>query len=250
MQTPSRVVIFLSMIALAEAVAQNVWAAETPAAPVAPTATDETEEEASPAVLPPAGNAASAQPTPAEPAAKDGPAVWGGPAQIDHARQFGLSIMPGTGYRLIVPYKEHVSCGNANGNQSQPVCAHLVPFFLETQLSFGIYSRLDFIVDLRFGIEKDPATQGSHQFVLAPGFRYWMDQGVRLKFYATGQAVYDYTGYLNVAKSDFAIRNADGIMFDAIRNVGFFFQVGWTMGFVRWFRMELDAGLGVQVRFP
>jgi hypothetical protein len=250
MQTPSRVVIFLSMIALAGAVAQNVRAAETPAGSVSPKATNETEEEVSPAGLPPASNTASTQPNPAAQAANDGPAVWGGPAQIDHARQFGLSIMPGTGYRLIVPYKELVSCGSSSGNQMQRVCAHVVPFFLETQLSFGIYSRLDFVVDLRFGIQKDPATHGNHQFALAPGFRYWLDQGVRLKFYATGQAVYDYTGYTNVAKSDFAIRNADGIMFDAIRNVGFFFQVGWTMGFVRWFRMELDTGLGVQVRFP
>ncbi len=80
--------------------------------------------------------------------------------------------------------------------------------------------------------------------------RYWLDQGVALKFYATGQLIYDYTNYLYVSKGDFAIRNADGVMYDVIKNLGFFFQVGWTMGFVRWFRMEFDAGLGVQLRFP
>jgi hypothetical protein len=32
--------------------------------------------------------------------------------------------------------------------------------------------------------------------------------------------------------------------------VGFYFQFGETIGFRRWFRIELDVGLGVQVRFP
>ena len=72
-----------------------------------------------------------------------------------------------------------------------------------------------------------------------------------MKFYATGQVIYDHTDYLHVVSSDdFALRNADGLMYDPIRNVGFFFQVGWTMGLSRWFRLELDAGLGVQLRFP
>jgi hypothetical protein len=126
----------------------------------------------------------------------------------------------------------------------------MLPFFLDLQLSYGLHPRLDFIVDLRFALQQDPVTYGVHEFALAPGVRYWLDQGVALKFYATGQAIYDYVDYPHVSKSDFALRNADGIMYDAIRNVGFFFQVGWTMGFTRWFRLELDTGLGVQVRFP
>ena len=53
-----------------------------------------------------------------------------------------------------------------------------------------------------------------------------------------------------VADNDFGMRNSNGLMYDAIRNVGFYFQFGETIGFARWFRIELDAGLGVQVRFP
>jgi hypothetical protein len=245
MQTPSRVVIFLSMIVLAEAVAQNVWAFDSPGAPAAAEEEDETEAADSPSSKPARD---PIQPAPADQAAT--PAFWGRPAEVSHARQFGLSLTPGTGYRIVVPYKEDIQCGDANGNTSKRVCTHTLPFFLELQLSYGIYSRLDFLVDLRFAVQKDPATKNSHQFALAPGFRYWLDQDVRLKFYATGQIVYDYTDYIQVAKSDVGIRNVDGVMFDAIRNVGFFFQVGWTMGFSRWYRMELDAGLGVQLRFP
>jgi len=181
----------------------------------------------------------------------DQPSFWGRPAEINHARQFGLSLMPGSGYRVVIPYQDNTFCGDSSGNQgNRRVCTHALPFFLDLQLSFGIYARLDFIVDLRFALQKDPVTRDSHEFALAPGFRYWLDQGVALKFYATGQAVYDYVDYIGVKKGDFALRNADGLMYDPIKNVGFFFQIGWTMGLIRWFRMELDAGLGVQVRFP
>jgi hypothetical protein len=39
-------------------------------------------------------------------------------------------------------------------------------------------------------------------------------------------------------------------MYDPIRNVGFFVQFGETMAFRRWFRIDLDVGLGAQIRFP
>ncbi len=158
--------------------------------------------------------------------------------------------MPGTGYRVVVPYKDGIQCGDSSGNNSRRVCSHTLPFFLDLQLSYGFHPRVDLIADLRFGVQRDPAQGGGHQFALAPGVRYWLDQGVALKFYVTGQLIYDHTDYTSVNSNDFAIRNADGLMYDVVKNLGFFFQVGWTMGFARWFRMELDTGLGVQVRFP
>ena len=46
------------------------------------------------------------------------------------------------------------------------------------------------------------------------------------------------------------MRNANGLMYDPIRNVGFYVQFGETIGFARWFRIDLDVGLGAQIRFP
>ena len=88
--------------------------------------------------------------------------------------------------------------------------------------------------------------------------RVWLDSDTRLKFFTTLQVVFDHTeqGQFNetlkdtVADNDFGVRNSNGLMYDAIRNVGFYFQFGETIGFARWFRIELDLGLGVQVRFP
>ena len=184
----------------------------------------------------------------------EAPKFFGGPAESNHKYQTGLSIMPGSGYRLIARYKENQNCGDSSGIQSKPVCAHSVPFFLDFQLSFGVAARADIIADIRFGLQSDPAVPGNHQFALAPGLRFWLDQDVALKFYTTLQFVYDYTDFTTarsgISSSDYGVRNANGLMYDPIRNVGFYVQFGETIGFARWFRIDLDVGLGAQIRFP
>jgi len=178
-----------------------------------------------------------------------------------HTNQFGLSIMPGIGYRIIVPYgdpdKAGISCydGSSNASAGKRVCTSRVPFFIDLQASFGITTRLDAIVDLRFGVETDkPGGRPGpgDTFALAPGLRFWLDDDVNFKFYTTIQGVFDSTdqNQADVSNTDFGFRNANGMMYDPIRNIGFYFQFAETLGFKRWFRMELDAGLGVQVRFP
>jgi len=190
----------------------------------------------------------------AEPLQAPEPArFFGGPAEPNHYLQTGLSVMPGTGYRLIVPYKDGQFCGDSSGRDSKRVCAHSVPFFLDFQLSFGVAKRADLIVDLRFGLQSDSAAvRGAHQFALAPGLRFWLDQDVALKFYTTLQFVFDYTDFTGtgVSSSDYGVRNANGLMYDPIRNVGFYVQFGETIGLARWFRIDLDVGLGAQIRFP
>jgi hypothetical protein len=179
--------------------------------------------------------------------------LFGGPAQVNHKFQTGLSIMPGTGYRLIVRYKEGQDCGDSSGIHNKPVCAHYVPVFLDFQLAFGVAARADVILDLRFGLQSDPAVPSHHQFAVAPGLRFWLDQDIALKFYTTLQFVYDHTDFSttgSVNSSDVGMRNANGLMYDPIRNVGFFVQFGETIGFMRWFRIDLDVGLGAQIRFP
>jgi hypothetical protein len=133
------------------------------------------------------------------------------------------------------------------------VCARRLPTFLDVQLAFGALARMDVILDFRFGVEEDPAISGSHQFALAPGLRFWLDQDRALKFFTTLQFVYDYTdfsGSPDVPSHDFGLRNANGLMFDLMRSLGLYVQFGETLGFRRWFRIDIDFGLGAQVRFP
>jgi hypothetical protein len=126
----------------------------------------------------------------------------------------------------------------------------LLPLFLDVQPSFGFAEHWDVLVDLRFGIGTDFTT--SHQFAIAPGVRYWVDPELGTKFYATVQGVFDATAQRNpmVKDNDFGIRNANGFMFEVMRNLGFYLQFGETLGFRRWLRFEIDAGAGVQARIP
>ncbi|HEY5284144.1 MAG TPA: hypothetical protein VIM14_15230 [Polyangia bacterium] len=255
----SRSVIALSMMVVVAAVAPN----SARAADAEAGASAQVPSEAAPA--PADESATGKEPSEhtskhrAKPAAvgaaagEESPRFFGGPAQSSHKFQTGLSIMPGSGYRLIVPYKEAQFCADSSGQGTKRVCAHSVPIFLDFQLAFGVAARADAIVDVRFGLQSDPATGGNHQFALAPGLRFWLDQEVALKFYTTLQFVYDYTDFSNnpgVRSSDYGVRNANGLMYDPIRNVGFFVQFAETIGFARWFRIDLDIGLGAQIRFP
>jgi hypothetical protein len=245
------------MMAVAPAVAQNSAAAEDSETAAGPA------DAAAVADAPGAdAEAGAGEATPrrkrksAEAAAAPAPAetpIFGGPAQVNHKFQTGFSVMPGTGYRLIVPYKEGQFCGDQSGITGKRVCAHYVPVFLDFQLSFGVAGRADVLLDLRFGLQSDPAVPGNRQFAVAPGLRFWLDQDVALKFYTTLQFVYDHTNFANsggIKSSDVGMRNANGLMYDPIRNVGFYVQFGETIGFMRWFRIDLDVGIGAQLRFP
>jgi hypothetical protein len=194
--------------------------------------------------------AKAAQVGPAEAA---GPASSGALANFSHYLQTGLSLMPGTGYRLIVRYTDHQYCADSSGAGNKPVCARRLPTFLDVQLAFGALARMDVILDFRFGLEEDPAISGGHQFALAPGLRFWLDQDRALKFFTTLQFVYDYTdfsGSPDVPSHDFGLRNANGLMYDLMHSLGLYVQFGETLGFRRWFRIDIDIGLGAQVRFP
>jgi hypothetical protein len=168
------------------------------------------------------------------------------PPSLVHKDQFGVELMPGTGYRIIAPYKDGISCGQ----QANRVCTGRLPFFLDVQPSFGISRHWDVVVDLRFGLETD--FNQAHEFEVAPGFRYWVDPDLSAKFFTTIQGVYDLSPQHDpgVKDYDFGVRNANGFMYEVMRNLGFYLQFGETLGLVRWLRFEVDGGVGVQARFP
>jgi hypothetical protein len=165
---------------------------------------------------------------------------------LTHIYQLGLAVAPGVGYRVIAPYKDGVDCGQ----QAKRVCTGLLPFFLDAQASFGFAQHWDALVDLRFGVMSD--FTHSHEFAVAPGVRYWVDPDWWVKFFATIQGVVDATTQdnPNIRGTDFGVRNENGFMFEVMRNLGFYVQVGETIGFARWLRFEIDGGVGVQARMP
>jgi len=167
-------------------------------------------------------------------------------ASLLHKNQLGIAVLPGIGFRGIFPYQEMINCGQ----QGKRVCTGLLPLFLDVQPSFGFAEHWDVLTDLRFGIGTD--FTNSHEFAVAPGVRYWVDPELETKFYATLQGVFDATAQhtAGIKDNDFGFRNANGFMFEVMRNLGFYLQFGETLGFRRWLRFEIDGGVGVQARIP
>ena len=166
---------------------------------------------------------------------------------MSHLHQVGLSFNAGSGYRFIVPYNDGIFCGQ----DGKRVCTSHVPAFMEIELSYGAFESLDLIADLRFGLESDFTT--THDFFFAPGIKYFIDPNNAFKYYATGQLVFDSEDQMAVnsaASFDFGVRSALGMQYELWRNFGLFAQLGATLGFTRWLRMELDFAGGVQGRFP
>ena len=68
------------------------------------------------------------------------------PPSLSHRSQFGLALLTGSGFRVLVPYAENVYCGQPG----ERVCSGRLPFFLDVQPSYGLGPHWDVIVDLRF----------------------------------------------------------------------------------------------------
>lgn len=170
---------------------------------------------------------------------------------LSHHLQFGLAVMPGDGYRVVIPYTRALTdCGDRS-NLAAHVCADRAPMFIDLQPSFGISRAWDLLVDLRLGLERDYNT--FRPFFVMPGFRYWMDPESHAKFFTTLQVAWDGTGqqpHTKQARSDFGLRNSNGLMLEVMRNLGVYFQFGETVGLVRWLSVTIDAGIGVQARMP
>jgi hypothetical protein len=204
-----------------------------------------------PAAAPPPAVAAPAAPAPAP----DRPKVFPrfAPTTMSHYQQFGIALLSGSGYRVIFPYQENVYCGQTTSGQADKrACTARLPWFLDVQPSFGFGDHWDVLMDLRFGLEQD--FTGTHQFAVAPGVRYWVEPADAQKFFATVQIAYDTTAqHASSAlthNDDVALRNSNGFMYEVMRNFGAYVQLGETIGFVRWLRFEIDAGIGVQARLP
>jgi len=174
------------------------------------------------------------------------------PIDRSHKDQLGLALLPGSGYRMIVPYKDLTYCGQL-GNR---VCTGRIPWFLDVEPSYGLAEGWDLIVTLRFGLEKDFARHRT--FAAMPGFRYWVDRDTALRLFTTVQFVYDDTNQNGnrdeegnlISDIDLGVRNANGFMYDVLRNFSVYFQFGETIGMKRWFSFAMDGGFGVQARVP
>jgi hypothetical protein len=210
--------------------------------------------------------APGAQPKLIEPVAPPSP-----PAEKDvsfsHKGQFEISARFATGYRTIITYNDQDYCGSIDMQSSTglaSVCSGRIPIQMDVELGYGIARRVDLFAEVRIGLEADFSTgpaahDGPHEFHLSPGARFYFADAGHTKLFTTAQAVFDFTGYKstrldeNLGKNrgtDIGVRNMSGIQLDLDKAYGFYVYVGETAMFARWLEVSVEAGLGVQVRYP
>jgi hypothetical protein len=191
--------------------------------------------------------------------ADDTEATGGTTISYKHKGQFGLYSQVGAGYRALFPYNKNDFCGKSNSDGSaKSVCTGFTPLWIELGASYGITNSLEAIIDFRFGLGADfkPETvseSAPHVFVIAPGIKFYVNDVGSIKWFSTLQLAIDRTDYSTsgvATATDIGLRNVNGILVDLHRTFGIYGHFGETIGFVRWLRFEMDAGIGMQVRFP
>ncbi|MBP9088214.1 MAG: hypothetical protein KBG15_18980 [Kofleriaceae bacterium] len=220
-----------------------------------PTAGAEADKAADISVANPTATAPPAAPAP--------PPALLMPHDLSHQGQFGLSLRTAATFRWLTPYDGADFCGErsadtASGNS--PVCLGRAPLSLDFEFSYGATSKADAILELRLGVERDfaPAgnagTAGPRIFHLAPGVRYYYSEGKTSKLFTTAQLVLDLTGYKDATGQDrgvdFGVRSINGLWFDLRRSLSAYVFVGGTLTAVRWLRVDVEGGVGVQFRYP
>jgi hypothetical protein len=176
------------------------------------------------------------------------------PDALNHAGQIGVTARVSTGMRFISTYNASTSC-DANGGRA---CFAREPTALELELAYGLDKHIDLLAEFDLGLEQDfssaPQIAGPHIVRLSPGFRVFFAQDHHLRGFATVQAVFDFSDYKDSGGmslgNDFGVRSIDAFVYDINRSVGVYIYAGETFMFDRWFDLELEAGLGVQLRYP
>ena len=173
---------------------------------------------------------------------------------FSHKGQVGLHLQGVLGYRSIVTYDEEF-CGELkDGGANRSTCYGRSPFVLDVGLAYGVFSMLEVMLEMRLGLEKDigatPNQDGPRTFALAPGVKAYLGRFGEMAFFSTLQLPIDFTSFDQVDKNDFGVRNINGLQLDLHRTFGVYVLFGEEVSFRRWLRFEIEAGLGVQARFP
>ena len=153
----------------------------------------------------------AAAPEPAAPAVQ--------PGALTHKGQFELSLRLPIGVRAIVPYDDGEYCGKVDRQTSSgyaPVCAGRAPFSIDLELGYGVSRRIDLLLELRIGLERDfaaipAASDGPRVVHGSPGARFFFSDEGRTKLFTTAQLVFEFSGYENAAGesrgTDLGVRN-------------------------------------------
>jgi hypothetical protein len=179
-----------------------------------------------------------------------------------HKGQFGLAMQFSVGMRGILPYNEEY-CGeraeNGEGTNFADFCFERSPIPIDLLFSYGLNANVELLLEMRFGLERDfggtpSETSGPRPRMYAPGVKAYFSESGKSRLFSTLQVMFDTTGYTTPAGEeiglDWGVRNVNGLQFDLQRAIGIYFFLGELVTWDRWLSVQVEAGLGIQGRFP
>ena len=194
---------------------------------------------------------ALADPGAGDPAAPAPPPAAPSPRTLDitHYHQFGLAVTFGTGYLIRFKYASATYCDGAT-DPGKNTCYDRLPTWMDVKAFFGVTRAIDVLLEQRFGLESDFTK--SHNFLFMPGIRVYPEPAKPFKFYVQVQGVLDFTDWGGVSSHgiDFGIHEANGFQWDFWHYMGAYLQISETFEFLRSLAFQLEAGIGVEGRFP
>jgi hypothetical protein len=178
-----------------------------------------------------------------------------------HKGQFGVSVRSALGVRGIATYENTRYCGKTDASAQYgfaSVCTGRSPLALDVELSYAFAKRIDVVVEIRLGLERDfganPALDGPRPFHLSPGARFFFSEADRVKVFVQPQLVFDFSGHRdqagNAIGNDIGVRGIQGVWIDLHRTYGAYVYVAETLQFSRWLSASFELGVGFQARYP
>ena len=164
-----------------------------------------------------------------------------------HKYQLGIAMLPGLGFRVIAPYEDERSTAASRRTASAPACSRFSSTCSRRSASPSTGTSSSTCVS-----GSTPTSPRRTSSRSRPGSGTGWTQSCRSSSSPQSKACSTRPRRTSrgVKNNDFGIRNANGLMFEVMRNLGFYIQFGETVGFVRWLRFEIDGGVGVQARIP
>lgn len=172
-----------------------------------------------------------------------------------HAGQVIVNMQIGSGMRGILPYDEGQFCGDlTNEGAADDFCLGRMPFSLDLNVGYAFNDQVEAFLEMRLGLEKDfgvsTLDSGPRVRRYSPGVKLYFSDVSSSKFFSTIQFIVDTTGHAQADETDYGFKNANGLQFDFHQTFGVYAYFAETIRWERWLSAEIEAGVGVQGRFP
>lgn len=185
----------------------------------------------------------------------------GAPPVTFHAGQVGFSARFGIGYQGLAPRNDEVYCGETDPTARHgyaPICTGRAPLAIDLEASYGVARHVELVFAMRFGLEQNAGStpqlnDGSRPLQIAPGARFFFSEAAHTKLFFQPMAVFDVANQpttIGTRGTEYAVRGLEGYWIDLHRAYGFYFYVGETLAVSPWLQGEIEAGFGLQGRYP